>query len=108
MTVRHRVPKKMKAKRIAPVPLARPKQLKAVPGESHEHKLCTVPKDTDSPQHELTVPCFSSGTCEEWLVFRKNLMKVIHGLNLTTGPTQLELARSLLTGDALSVFNTAA
>ena len=107
MTIRYRVPKK-KRMGIAPIPLARPKRLKAVPGESHKYKLRTTPTDGNSPQYELTVAYFNTGTCEEWLLFRKNLNKVIKGLNLTTGTTKFELARNLLTGDALSVFNTAA
>lgn len=108
MTIRYRVPKKTKAKRIAPIPLARPKPLKAIPGESHKYKLRTSPTDGNSPQYELTVPYFSTGTCEEWLIFRKSLKKVITGLNLTTGTARFELARNLLTGDALSIFNTTA
>ena len=108
MTIRYRVPKKTKAKRIAPIPLTRPKPLKAIPGESHKYKLRTAPTDGNSPQYELTVPYFSTGTCEEWLIFRKNLKKVTTGLNLTTGSARFELARNLLTGDALSIFNTTA
>ncbi len=108
MTIRYRVPRKMKAKRIAPIPLTRPKPIKAVPGESHKYKLRTAPSDGNSPQYELTVAYFSTGTCEEWLLFRKNLFKVITGLHLTTGSARFELARNLLTGDALSIFNTTA
>ena len=108
MTIRYRVPKKTKAKRIAPIPLTRPKPLKAVPGKSHKYKLRTAPTDGNSPQYELTVPYFSTGSCEEWLIFRKNLKKVTTGLNLTTGSAKFELARNLLTGDALSIFNTTA
>ena len=98
----------MKAKRIAPIPLARPKPIKLVPGEFHKYKLRTAPSDGNSPQHELAVSYFSTGTCEEWLLFRKNLFKVITGLHLTTGSARFELARNLLTGDALSIFNTTA
>ena len=108
MTIRYRALKKTKAKRIAPIPLARPKPLKAIPGESHKCELRTSPTDGNSPQFELTVPYFSTGTCEEWLIFRKNLKKVTTGLNLTTGSARYELARNLLTGDALSIFNTTA
>ena len=108
MTVRYRAPKKTEAKRIAPVPLARPTKVKVLPGESRKHKLRTTPTDGDSPQCELTVPHFSTGVCEEWLTFRKNLNKVIEGLNLTAGTAkEFELARDLLTGDALSIFDSA-
>ena len=108
MTIRHRVPKKTKQNRIAPIPLARPEVKRTVPGGSHKYKLRTSPTDGNSPTYELTVPYFSTGTCEEWLIFRKNLNKVIKGLNLTNGSGKFELARNLLTGDALSIFDTAA
>ena len=81
---------------------------KAAPGESHKCKLCTSPADGNSPTYELTVPNFSTGTCEEWLIFPKNLNKVIKGLNLTVRTNKFELARNLLTGDSLSTFDNAA
>lgn len=105
--MRCHVPKKMKTKSIAPVPLARPKTAKAAPGELHEHKLCTTPTDGSSLQCELTVSHFSAGTCEEWSLFCKNLNEVIEGLNLTTGTAKFKLAHDLLTGNALSIFNAA-
>ena len=108
MTIRHRVPKKTKQNCIAPIPLERPEVKRTVPGGSHKYKLCTSPTDGNSPTYELTVPYFSTGTCEEWLIFHKNLNKVIKGLNLTNGSGKFELARNLLTGDALSIFDTAA
>jgi hypothetical protein len=61
----------------------------------------------DSPTYELDVPYFSSGSCEEWLLFRKNVDKVLTGQNVTTGPGKFNVARRLLDGDALATFNNA-
>lgn len=102
------VPKKRKANRIARIPLARPKAAKASPSEMHKHKSCICPTDDDSPQCELTAPCFSTGAAEERSPFCKNLKKTSAGFNLTTGAARFELACNLLTGDALSIFDTAA
>ena len=107
MTIQYKIPRKSKQARIAPIPLARPKVYKAAVGESHKYKLRTNPTDERSSTYELTVQYFSTGTCEEWLLFRKNLNKVIKGLHLTKGPTKFELASNLLTGDALSIFKNA-
>ena len=58
MTIHYKVPKKSKQNRIA-------KKVKALPGESHKYKLRMSPTDGNSPQYELTVPYFSTVSCEE-------------------------------------------
>jgi hypothetical protein len=78
-----------------------------VKGEYLAYKLRNDPADDSSPTYELTVPYFSTGTCEEWLKFRANVEKVLLGQHVTTGPAKFLVARRLLTGDALSVFNAA-
>ena len=54
--------------------------------------------------YELSIPFFSAGTPEEWLKFQKNLQAIFVGQDVTTGPTQYAMAKALLKGDALSVF----
>lgn len=71
-------------------------------------KLYTNPTDNDSPQFEMTVRIFKSGTPEEWLVTREAIQKVLYGLNLTNGPGQYQQVRRILQGDALATFNKAA
>ena len=71
-------------------------------------KLYTNPSDTDSPQFEMTVMIFKSGEPEDWILTRRAIQKVIHGLALTTGPNQYQQVRRILQGDALATFNTAA
>ena len=87
------------------IPYERPKAKKLERGEFHNYKLRTVPGDSASPIYELSVPFFSNGTPEEWIKFHKNIKQVFVGQDITTGPTQYALARSLLRGDALTIFD---
>ena len=68
------------------IPIERGETLKVTKTNSVVYKLYTNPSDTDSPQFEMTVPTFKTGTPEQWLEVRKNIIKVFHGLNLTSGP----------------------
>jgi hypothetical protein len=90
-----------------PIPLERPEPRPLVKGEYLAYKLRNDPADDSSPTYELSVPYFSTGTCEEWLKFRANVGKVLLGQHVTTGPAKFLVARRLLNGDALSVFNAA-
>jgi len=97
-----------KRKVIPPIPLERPTKKELHKGDYQTYKLRNVPADENSPVYELSVPYFRTGTCEEWLIFRKNLEKVILGQNVTNGPGRFIVARRLLEGDALTVFNNEA
>ena len=77
-------------------------------GEYLTYKLRNVPTDVDSPGFELSIPYFSSGTCEEWLLFLKNIQKVLDGQGSSTGPALSTVARRLLDGKALATFENAA
>ena len=90
-----------------PIPLERAESRSLTKGEYLAYKLRNDPADDTSPTYELTVPYFSTGTCEEWLKFRANVDRVLLGQHVTTGPAKFLVARRLLTGDALSVFNAA-
>lgn len=91
-----------------PIGLDRPEVRELEPSRSQRYKLRNVPNDENSPTYELTIPYFATGTPEEWLEFRKNLMKVLIGQNVTQGPGRYTVARRLLEGDALARFNNAA
>ena len=94
---------------IVPViPLERPKERKLTKDASLTFKLRSTPDDVDSPTYELTIPYFGSGTPEEYLLWQRDLDKVIVGQNVEEGPAKYSLARRVLTGDALAAFNTAA
>ena len=90
-----------------PIPLERAESRSLTKGEYLAYKLRNDPADDSSPTYELTVPYFGTGTCEEWIKFRANVDKVLQGQHVTTGPAKFLVARRLLTGDALSVFNAA-
>ena len=71
------------------------------------YKLQNNPAEEGSPVYELSVPYFCSGTCEEYLLFEKNLNCILTGQGATTGPNKFLVARHLLEGDALTIFNNA-
>ena len=93
---------------VPPVPLERSEKKQPAKGEFLTMKCRTLPTEANSPTYDVTIPYFRSGTPEEWLRFRSNLDKVIHGQNATTGPSRYALARKLLEGDALAAFDQAA
>ena len=91
-----------------PIPLERPVKKSLKKDEYLTFKLRSTPSNDNSSVYEITVPFFRSGTPEEFLIFLKNLNKVILGLNITDGPGKYALARRLLDGDILAAFNNAA
>eukprot|EP00957_Ditylum_brightwellii_P161694 12310586-Ditylum_brightwellii.AAC.1 len=73
-------------------------------GQFHAYKLCTTPADATSPLYEFSVPFFDCGTPEEWIKFRCGLVAVLKGQNVTQGLASYTVAKILLKGDALMVF----
>jgi hypothetical protein len=68
-------------------------------------KLLAVPANLDSQMYSMSVHFFNNGTpAEEWLMFQKDLAKVLIGQDITTGPPTYGMARCLLEGAALSKF----
>ena len=100
--------KRLAPRIVPPIPLERPEKKALEKGEYYTYKLRTSPTDSDSPTYELSVPYFSTGTCEEYLKFCTNFYKVCLGQHITTGPQKFILARRLLTGDALQSFDVKA
>eukprot|EP00957_Ditylum_brightwellii_P109008 8315583-Ditylum_brightwellii.AAC.1 len=76
-------------------------------GQFHAYKLRTTPADVTSPIYKLSVPFFDGGTPEEWIKFRCGLSAVLKGQNVTQGPPSYAVAKTLLKGDALTVFEQA-
>eukprot|EP00957_Ditylum_brightwellii_P132446 10099516-Ditylum_brightwellii.AAC.1 len=83
-------------------PQPAPKHLER--GQFHAYKLRTTPVDATSPIYELSVPFFDCRTPEEWIKFRRGLTAVLKGQNVTQGPASYAVAKTLLKGDALTVF----
>ena len=99
----------LEARGIPPVvPLFDKEQPKVKKGDFLKIDIRSVPEDPNSKTFTLDVPFFQSGTPKQWLDFKKNFEKVRVGQNLTTGPAQHQMARTLLKGKALHVFNLAA
>mgnify|MGYP001048519339 CR=1 FL=1 len=100
--------KRAKRKITPPIPYERPTPKELRKDEYMTFKLRTVPDKSDSPTFELTVPFFSTGTVEEWILVKQKITKVLAGLNATTGPTKYSITRSLLRGRAATTFTQAA
>ena len=55
------------------IPYERPEKAELRKGEYQNYKLRNEPSDPNSPTYELSVPYFSTGTPEEYLLFYKNV-----------------------------------
>eukprot|EP00957_Ditylum_brightwellii_P011743 886541-Ditylum_brightwellii.AAC.1 len=82
-----------------------PRQLER--GQFHVYKLRTTPADPTSPLYKLSVPFFDNGTPEEWIKFRCGLAAVLKDQNVTQGPASYAVTKTLLKGEALTVFDQA-
>ena len=71
-------------------------------------KLRTVPSEKDSQTYDLRVLTFRSGTVEEFLLWKKDLSKVLIGQNVLSANGKFAMTRRLLDGDALAAFNAEA
>lgn len=91
-----------------PIPLERPAIKELKKQEYLVMKLRSDPADANSQTYDLTIQFFRTGTPEEWLLFQRDLNRVLTGQNITTGPQKFTMIRRLITGDTLAVFNKAA
>ena len=91
-----------------PVLLKPTEQSEPKKGDFLKIALRTNPTDSSSDTYSLNIRHFRTGTPEEFLKWRKDYDMVIRGQNLTNGPAKYAMARTLLQGDALRVFNNAA
>ena len=87
-----------------PISIERPEKKELCKGKYQTYTLRNTPSDKSSPTYDLSVPFFRSGSAEEWLIFRRNLDKVVQGQNIKSGPAAFAVARKLLEGEALAVF----
>ena len=85
---------------LPPIPLERPEQMKLEDGNYVSFKLCAVPTNSISQLYSLSVPYYATGTPEQWILFRKNLSKVLVGQNITTGPPTYAMTRQILEGSS--------
>ena len=73
-------------------------------GQFHAYKLRTTPTDATSPIYKLSIPFFNEGTPEERIKFWHGLQAVLKGQNVIQGPPSYAVAKALLKGNALTVF----
>eukprot|EP00957_Ditylum_brightwellii_P169536 12903360-Ditylum_brightwellii.AAC.1 len=71
------------------------------------YKLRITPADATLPIYKLSVPFFDDGTLEEWIKFWHRLHAVLKGQNVTQGPPSYAVAKMLLKGNVLMVFERA-
>ena len=103
------LPKKMKQPMDPPpIPLFKSEQKAYEKGKYMTLKLRSIPNDEHSPTHEIQVPYFKQGTCEELLEFLEKVHAVIVGQNMTTAAARFSFMRTILQGDAHAFFNQAA
>ena len=92
---------------VPPIPLECPEKKKLDKSDYASFKLRNNPAEANSTQYEVTIKYFQSGSPEELLEFIRDIKRVIEGQNLTTGPSQFNLMRRMLRGDALAAFKAA-
>eukprot|EP00957_Ditylum_brightwellii_P048160 3655531-Ditylum_brightwellii.AAC.1 len=76
-------------------------------GQYHMYKLRTTAADATLPIYKLSVPFFGDGTPKEWIKFWPRLQLVFKGQNVMQGPASYAVAKTLLKGNALTVFDQA-
>lgn len=68
-------------------------------------KLRCNPTESDSQVYELKARSFDTGTVEQFILWKRDLDKVIQGQNVTRPVDKFAMARRVLEGDALATFN---
>jgi hypothetical protein len=90
-----------------PIPLLKAEETAYSKGQYMTLKLRSVPTDEKSPVHEIQVPFFKDGGCEQFLEFIDKVKMVFVGQNLMKAPQKFAFVRTVLKGDALAHFEQA-
>ena len=92
-----------------PIPYERQERSKDKDNEDVSiFRIRTNPTDKDSQTYDMKVLTFHTGSVEEFLLWKKDLTKVLVGQNVLSAPDKFAMTRRLLDGDALAAFNTQA
>ena len=73
--------------------------------ETTTFKLCSNPINKDSQLYELRAQSFSNGTPEQFILWKRDLDKVIKGQNVIRPIDKYEMAWRVLYRDALAIFD---
>jgi hypothetical protein len=71
-------------------------------------KLRTNPTSDDSPTYDLKALTFKTGTVEEYIMWKRDLAKIMVGQRVIDPAGKYAMTRRLLDGDALAAFDRAA
>jgi len=106
------IPRKQQATRrvvdTPPIPLDRQVKKTLVRSQYITLKLRSNRTEDTSQTYDLILPYYNSASPEEWLIFCTDLNEAIIGQNITQGPARYTMARQVLQGDALALFDAAA
>jgi hypothetical protein len=69
-------------------------------------KLCSNTTDKNSPQYGIQAKIFATGLVEQYICWKRDLYTIIVDQNITRAQDKFTMARRLLHGDALAVFET--
>ena len=83
-----------------------PKPERDVPSEQKvTHTLRSTPADADSPKYKITIRVLiGDEDCREVLVWHRQALRVLNGLNVTTHSAAIPIVESLIRGTPLSLF----
>ena len=71
-------------------------------------KLRSTPSNKKSPVYDMQAKSFATGTVEQFILWKRDLYKIIEGQDIQNPKDKFTMAQRLLHGDALAVFNQAA
>ena len=90
---------------IPPIPFDREEDEAYAKGRFVVMRLRANPQDDKSPTHDVQVPYFYDGTCEQLLEFIEKVRAVCVGQALVTGPQKFSFMRQVLKGGPLAQWN---
>jgi hypothetical protein len=94
---------------LPPIPYERCERSKSKDNENVSvFKLRTNPSNDDSPTYDLKALTFKAGSVEEFILWKRDLIKICIGQNVSDAAGKYAMTRRLLEGDALAAFNKAA
>jgi hypothetical protein len=87
---------------LPPIPYERCERSKSKDNENVSvFKLRTNPSNDDSPTYDLKALTFKAGSVEEFILWKRDLIKICIGQNVSDAAGKYAMTRRLLEGDAL-------
>ena len=105
--VNFQIPKKSNFQPPA-IALKKPEEEEVAKEDLITVNLRSNPTEATSQQYKLAVKSHKGGHVEDYLNWEESFGKILLGKNVTQGAGKYAMTRTLLAGDPLAVFNTAA